>query len=87
MEVSWLPIGCPWALLGLQNSLFGRLRDALGILQLVSWRLKAAAGPYSGTRSGSKTAGKLIFEVPIMDFLCFYTVSTSWEAFMIQQQP
>ena len=68
MGVSWRPIGCPWALLGLQNSLLGRLQDALGPLQVPFWRLKAAAGPHLGTRSGPKAAGKLILEVPRMDF-------------------
>ena len=84
MGVSWRPMGCLWALLGLQNSLLGRLRDALEPLQVPSRTLKAAAGPHLGTRSGSKAAGKLIFEVPMMNFLCFPTVSTYWETFMIR---
>ena len=84
LGVSWRPIGCPWAARGLQNSLLGRLRDELGRLQVPSRTLKAAAGPHLATRSGPKAAEKLIFEVPMMDFLCFSTVSTYWETFMIR---
>ena len=72
MGVSWRPIGCPWAFLGLQNSLLGRLWDALGPLQVPSWTLKTVAGPYLCTQRGPKAAGELIFEVPMMDFCMFF---------------
>ena len=60
------------ALLGLQNSLLGRLQDALGPLQVPSWTLKIVAGAHFGSQSGPKAAGKLIFEVPVMDF-CYFS--------------
>ena len=72
MGVSWRPMGCPWALLGLQNSLLRPLQDALGPLQVPSWTLKTVAGAYLGTQSGPKAAERLIFEVPMMDFCMFF---------------
>ena len=72
MGASWRPIGCPWVLSGLHNSLLRPLQDALGPLQVPSWTLKTVAGAYLRTQRGPKAAGKLIFEVPMMDFYMFF---------------